>query len=85
MVTAGTYQKLPHLSSRKRLRHFCELFLAGAESHGWQLQAWAVLNNHYHFVARSPDEAKLSLKTWLGDLHRETATWVNELDGTPGR
>jgi len=85
MVTAGTYLKRPHLKSRKRLRHFCDLFIAGAEKHGWKLQAWAVLSNHYHFVAHTPDDGKQSLSTWLGDLHRDTAVFLNQLDATPGR
>jgi putative transposase len=85
MVTASTYRKQHHLSSRKRLRFFCERFFEGAGKHGWKLQAWAILANHYHFVALSPAEGKHSLVNWLGDLHRETAVFLNKLDGTPGR
>ncbi len=85
MVTAGTYLKKPHMGSRKRLRYFCEALLTLAEKHGWEMQAWAVLSNHYHFVARSPDEGKESLAVFLTELHRDTATFLNRIDGTPGR
>lgn len=85
MVTCGTYLKRPHLSSRKRLAYFCSKFISSAKEHGWNLQAWAVLNNHYHFVATSPPEGKESLGKWLADLHRTTATWLNEEDASPGR
>jgi len=45
MVTAGTYQKLPHLNSPPRLDFFVEsLFACAAEFH-WDLRAWAVLSN----------------------------------------
>lgn len=85
IVTASTYRKHHHLNSRKRLRFFCEHFFQGAEKHGWKLQAWAVLSNHYHFVALSPAEGKQSLATWLADLHRDTAVFLNALDDAPGR
>jgi putative transposase len=85
MVTAGTYTKAHYLRSRPRLRHFCETLLSLAESYGWQMQAWAALSNHYHFVAMSPAEGKESLPLFLADLHRQTATYLNNLDKTPGR
>lgn len=85
MVTCGTYLKRPHLSSRKRLAKFCSEFIDSAQNYGWELQTWAVLNNHYHFIATSPSEGKQSLSTWLADFHRHTATWLNQLDATPGR
>lgn len=85
MVTAGTYQKAQHLKSPARLRYFCETLVAGASSYGWELQAWAVLSNHYHFVAKSPPSGKGSLPKWISELHRKTAIHLNGLDGTPGR
>jgi putative transposase len=85
MVTAGTYLKKPHLRSRKRLRYFCETLLSLAEKHRWEMQAWAVLSNHYHFIARTPDEGKESLAVFIAELHRDSATFLNEIDDTPGR
>jgi len=85
MVTAGTYMKLHHLKSRARLRYFCETLVDGAAAHGWELQAWAVLSNHYHFIAKSPLEGKGSLAKWIGALHRKTAIHLNGLDETSGR
>ena len=85
MVTAGTYLKQHHLKSRSRLRHFCETLVDGAATHGWELQAWAVLSNHYHFIAKSPQEGKVSFAKWIGSLHRKTAIHLNGLDETPGR
>ncbi|HUR58263.1 MAG TPA: hypothetical protein VM029_11175, partial [Opitutaceae bacterium] len=51
---------------------------------GWQLDAWAVLSNHYHFVARSPGNAA-TLRRVVGKLHMQTAKQVNQLDRTPGK
>ena len=47
-------------------------------------KAWAVLSNHYHFVAISPEDPK-SLGGLLSKLHMVTADVANQLDGTPGR
>jgi len=54
---------------------------------GWQLEAWAVFPNHYHFVAHSPerDDGAKGLSTMLAQLHRKTAIWVNGLDDAKGR
>ena len=84
MVTAGTYLKAPHLSSSERLNFFLESLFAHAAESEWKLQAWAVLANHYHFVAASPPEAD-TLSTFLGKLHMQTAKQLNSWDKTPGR
>ena len=58
-----------------------------AAENGWQLEAWAVFSNHYHFVGHSPSDAPtaMSLSKMLGVLHAKSAGWLNRLDGTPGR
>jgi putative transposase len=85
MVTGGTYQKAHFLRGDVRLNYFCETLFPLAEKYGWSLQAWAVLSNHYHFIAKSPDEGKQSLRPLITALHRRTAIYLNEIDGTSGR
>lgn len=84
MVTAGTYQKLPHWNTPQRLDFLLEALFARATEFGWQLQAWAVLSNHYHFIAASPADAS-SLRKFIAKLHMTTAKQLNEWDGTLGR
>ena len=84
IVTAGTYEKLPHLSSTLRLDFFAESLFACATEFGWDLRAWAVLANHYHFVGASPS-APETLRRLLGKLHMQTAKQLNLWDNTPGR
>jgi putative transposase len=84
IVTAGTYAKHHLLHDRPRLDLVHDLLLETLAHYGWQLQAWAVLANHYHFVALSPEQAG-SLRPFLTDLHHQTAVALNALDGTPGR
>ena len=54
---------------------------------GWQLEAWAVFSNHYHWIAHSPpaEPDATSLPQMLGILHTKTARWINRLDATPNR
>jgi len=48
------------------------------------LDAWAILVNHYHFIAQSTN-GKENLDQMLQSLHSKTAIELNELDGTPRR
>ena len=85
MVTASTFEKAHHFDSRKRLRCLTHLILESAEASGWQLEAWAVMANHYHWIGKSPETGAESLGEWIAGVHRESSRFVNELDGTPGR
>ncbi len=84
MVTAGTYQKRHHFRSPDRLSLLVEQLQSLSQSYGWQLQAWAVFSNHYHFVAISPGDPA-SLPNFLRHLHSVTAHEVNRQDNAEGR
>ena len=98
MVTAGTYLKQPLFRGADRLGYLCEMLLELAEKYAWQLQAWAVFPNHYHFVglecgglpplskagasSRTPNG---SLPEFIKHLHSVTAIEVNRRDKAAGR
>jgi putative transposase len=86
-VTASTYQKAHHFRGEKRLRVLQRGLLSVAGKFGWQLEAWAVFSNHYHFIAHSPIAVSdaSSLIGMLSMLQVKTAEWVNKLDKSPGR
>ena len=86
-VTGATYGKAHHFRAAKRLQVFQRGLLTVAEKFGWQLEAWAVFSNHYHFVAHSPVTAAdaASLETMLKMLHVKLAGWVNKIVRTPAR
>ena len=86
-VTASTYTRAHHFKSAERLRVLHRGLLTVTRDFGWQLEAWAVFSNHYHFVAHSPAEAAdaASLSQMLGLLHTKTARWLNKLDAAPNR
>jgi len=83
MITARTYQKLPHLHSAMRLDFFVGSLFDYATDFEWNLRAWAVLSNHYHFVGASSKPA--TLQKFLGKLHMKTVKQLNLWDNTPSR
>jgi putative transposase len=85
MVTASTYQRRRILNTVDILDAVTHLLLDTAEKFGWRIRAWAVLSNHYHFLAGSPEGTGHSLREWLKDFHRRAATEVNRLAGCAGR
>jgi putative transposase len=86
-VTATTYLKAHHFRGAERLGVLHRGLLTVARDFKWQLQAWAVFSNHYHFIAHSPRDAAdaSSLREMLSELHFKTAVWINGLEKTPGR
>jgi len=88
MMTGGAYKKTSHLSSDNRKDEFLALLFKLAEKFKWRLQAWAVLNNHYHFVGFSPledESGAQSLRSMVSELHRQSARSWNREEKTPGR
>jgi putative transposase len=84
MVTSGTYLKQPWFRGTDRLRFLCESLLRLAGEYKWNVQAWAVFANHYHFIALSPAYSE-NLSDFIKKLHSEAALAVNQEDATPGR
>ena len=83
-VTAGTLHKVRLFADDTRLSLLEHHLLAKANLYHWQIEAWAVFANHYHFVARGcPDSADLG--KLLKHLHADSARELNKLDQTPGR
>ena len=66
---------------------FQDKLFALASEFGWRLEAWAILSNHYHFVAHSPDVGggANSLGRFVQKLHSLATKELNRRDGTPGR
>ncbi len=84
IVTASTYRKVPRLSPPARKDFFQQSLFAIAAEFDWHLRAWAILNNHYHFIAVSPEDPG-TLRRLIGKLHMTTAKAFNLQDQRPGR
>jgi len=56
-VTAGTLYKEHRFAGPERLDLLESALLGIMKDSGWQLEAWAVFSNHYHFVVRAEPAA----------------------------
>ena len=84
IVTAATADKAYFFQGAQRLDYLETHLLAQLKAAGWQLEAWAVFSNHYHFVGHALPGAT-PLSDLLLELHRSTGLHVNELDRASGR
>ena len=84
MVTASTLHKLRLFGDSERLDLLENALLSLAKQYAWQLEAWAVFANHYHFVARGCASSQ-SLRKLLTHLHADTARQLNRMDRAVGR
>ena len=85
MVTAGTFNKELFFCTPESLDLLQNLLFSLAREFGWTLQAWAILGNHYHFVAQSPRENAATLTRMISKLHTLSARELNRCDNIPGR
>jgi hypothetical protein len=72
IVTAGTLHKQHYFQGVERLGLLQEELFASATTYGWELQAWALFANHYHFIAYAPADAA-TLKRMLQRFHSATS------------
>jgi putative transposase len=84
MVTAGTYLKKPIFDSARKLELLQTIIHERSRIYGWDLQAWVVLNNHYHLIAQAPSH-EAGLAKYIKSIHSKSAILVNRIDGVIGR
>ncbi|HBC88575.1 MAG TPA: hypothetical protein DCZ94_16635 [Lentisphaeria bacterium] len=84
MVTSGTYHRELLLNSHRKLTFFQDCLFDISKEFGWNLQAWAVMGNHFHFIASSPENPG-NLRTFISKLHTLTSKKFNEMDNSQGR
>ena len=83
IVTAGTYNGAHHFHDAARLNYLTMTLLELSKKYGWELQAWAVFSNHYHFIAESRRPG--TLRQLVRHLHSVSAKEINSRDGAPSR
>ena len=84
-VTASTYHRQLLFDTPEKLDAVTTQLIDSAKSFDWELRAWAILANHYHFLANSPKGTGETLREWLTEFHRRAAIEVNRLSETSGR
>ena len=84
MVTGSILHNKHSLVSNAHKSLVCKILFERAAHWGWDLEAWAVLKNHYHFIGRAPENA-LTLEKLIRQFHSKTAVELNKLDKALGR
>jgi putative transposase len=84
IVTSATYKKHGFFNSDEKLDMLESVLLETLAEVGWQVQAWSVFSNHYHFVGLSPEDG-LGLTQLCRRIHGQAAKELNRMDGAPGR
>ena len=84
IVTASTYRRTRLFDTPAKRDNLLQTLFLEAQRWSWELQAWAVMANHYHFVALAPPEAE-TLSRLVRSVHSRTAVWLNREDGAAGR
>ncbi len=84
MVTGSVYGKKRLINSSRKLSYFCDILKERTLLEGWILEAWAVFENHYHFISRAPKSA-MTLTSLIRSIHSLTARFINTVDNTSGR
>ena len=87
MVTSRARQGKSLFFTPQRRDWFQDLLLNLANEFDWKLEAWAVLSNHYHLVAHSPEgeTGANSLRPLIRKVHSLATKQCNVWDQTPGR
>ena len=82
-MTARTLNQIRHFHSSERLGFVRDRLLALAEKYEWKFEPWAVLANHYRFVAHSPEpeHSAQSLGRFLRHFHGDVTSFINRTDG----
>jgi putative transposase len=84
MVTGAILHKQHLLREDGRKEFFMRILFEKAGTLNWQLEAWAVLHNHYHFIAQAPENST-TLAKLIRQVHSITAIQINRWDNISGR
>jgi len=84
MVTGAILHNQRLLSENRRKEFVLQTLFERANLLGWNLEAWAVLHNHYHFITQAPEDAT-TLEKLIRQFHSITAIQINRWDGVSDR
>ena len=86
-VTARARNQHHILASDSMKSWFQECLFSVMNDYEWKLEAWAILSNHYHLIAHSPEyqENAISLGLILRKLHSLATKELNRREDKVGR
>jgi putative transposase len=84
LITGSVIGKKNYLDLDEKKEFLCETLINHASRLNWQLEAWACMSNHYHLIARAPNDAA-SMTALVRAMHSLSARNINAIDKQPGR
>ena len=84
MVTGATLYKLHLFKNPEHLDLLQTALFELAAKYEWNLEAWAVFSNHYHFIAQSPKNPT-TLRKFITHFHALSARELNKRENLTGR
>ncbi len=84
MITGGTLGRRHLFRGRERLRLLESVFFDVITCRDWELRAWALFSNHYHFVGRAPEKDG-DIGLLMKHFHSEASKELNRMDAIAGR
>lgn len=76
MITASTYKKLPLLTDDSIKLFLLDLILNKFNKYHWRIDAYVILNNHYHLLVQALSNAQ-SLPKIIREIHKFSAIEIN--------
>jgi putative transposase len=84
MITGATHLKQHLFDTPEKLQILNEVIFEVSLKCNFQLEAWAILSNHYHLVGIW-DSDQISFKNFIKAIHGKSAIQINRFDGIQGR
>ena len=84
LITGTIYRKRDLINTDKKKRYLQDVLMKQSTKLDWKIEAWSILSNHYHFIARAPEKSS-SLPSLIQAIHSISAKYINQQDGIPSR
>ena len=76
-ITGATYKKKRWFKSNEAKERLLKSISIGFDQHGWLLEEWVILDNHYHLLGNVPDDSS-NLPEMMQEVHKFVALWVKK-------
>jgi len=76
-ITGATYKKKMWFKSNDAKESLLKSINIGFDQHGWILEDWVILDNHYHLLGNAPD-GRSNLSRMMQEIHKFVALWIKK-------
>lgn len=82
-ITATVYRNKQLFNTPKKLDLLRRTIFDKIEKFQWEILVWAIMPNHYHFIANC--KIGKALPKFIKEIHGKSAFQLNKIDSTPNR